>query len=111
MSQTCIKCNSQDNVEEHHISYVPEETVMLCHSCHKRVHSNPQSEYHPKQKLEDVEGLEREDAPERASLTVKQINSNKYVYWQWRDGEQIQSEYIGSMSKLFENITAWGSAE
>jgi len=34
------------------------------------------------------------EAPARATLTVKDINDNRYYYWQWRDGEKIRSESI-----------------
>ncbi|ELY59271.1 hypothetical protein [Natronococcus jeotgali] len=38
--------------------------------------------------------LDRDDAPSSATLTTKEINGNRYYYWQWREGEQIKSEYI-----------------
>ena len=33
--------------------------------------------------------------PSGASITIKEINDNRYRYWQWRDGEKIKSKYIG----------------
>lgn len=51
--------------------------------------------------LEDrsSEGRPSEDRPDgvpsKASTTVKEINSNRYYYWQWRDGDQIRSQYKG----------------
>lgn len=33
--------------------------------------------------------------PANATLTVKQINNNRYYYWQWRDGDSIRSKYKG----------------
>jgi hypothetical protein len=57
---------------------------------------------------ERQENLEAEDeAPENesnerpngvpagASVTIKEINDNRYRYWQWRDGDKIKSKYIG----------------
>lgn len=35
------------------------------------------------------------DVPSKAMITVKEINGNRYNYWQWRDGEQIKSKYKG----------------
>lgn len=35
------------------------------------------------------------DVPSKATITVKEINGNRYNYWQWRDGEQIKSKYKG----------------
>jgi len=31
--------------------------------------------------------------PSRATLTVKEINDNRYYYWQWREGDKIKSKY------------------
>jgi hypothetical protein len=33
--------------------------------------------------------------PANATLTVKEINNNRYYYWQWRDGDSIRSKYKG----------------
>jgi len=33
------------------------------------------------------------DIPSGATLTVKEINDNRYYYWQWRDGDQVRSQY------------------
>ncbi|ELY63028.1 hypothetical protein [Natronococcus jeotgali] len=38
--------------------------------------------------------LDRDDAPSNATLATKEINGNRYYYWQWREGEKIKSEYI-----------------
>lgn len=38
------------------------------------------------------------DAPSRATRVIKEINENRYYYWQWREGEKIKSEYIGPVS-------------
>jgi len=38
------------------------------------------------------------DVPAGASVTVKEINDNRYRYWQWRDGEKIKSKYIGPVT-------------
>jgi hypothetical protein len=39
-----------------------------------------------------------DDVPSKATITVKEINDNRYYYWQWRDGEQIRSKYKGPVS-------------
>ena len=36
-----------------------------------------------------------DDVPSKATITVKEINDNRYYYWQWRDGEKIKSKYKG----------------
>ena len=39
-----------------------------------------------------------DDVPSKATITIKEINDNRYYYWQWRDGEKIRSEYKGPVS-------------
>jgi len=34
-----------------------------------------------------------DDVPSKATITVKEINDNRYYYWQWREGEKIKSKY------------------
>jgi hypothetical protein len=34
-----------------------------------------------------------DDVPTKATITIKEINDNRYYYWQWRDGEKIRSKY------------------
>jgi hypothetical protein len=46
----------------------------------------------------DADGEERpddipEDVPAKATITIKEINDNRYYYWQWREGEKIKSKY------------------
>ncbi|WP_262174629.1 hypothetical protein [Haloarcula laminariae] len=44
----------------------------------------------------DEEANDRPDGvPAGASVTIKEINDNRYRYWQWRDGDKIKSKYIG----------------
>jgi len=51
---------------------------------------------------EELEGKNSEekppDVPAGASVTIKDINDNRYRYWQWRDGEKIKSKYIGPVT-------------
>jgi len=39
-----------------------------------------------------------EDVPTKATITIKEINDNRYYYWQWRDGEKIRSQYKGPVN-------------
>jgi len=39
-----------------------------------------------------------DDVPSKATLTVKEINDNRYHYWQWREGDRIKSKYKGPAS-------------
>ena len=34
-----------------------------------------------------------DDVPSKATITVKEINDNRYYYWQWREGDRINSKY------------------
>jgi hypothetical protein len=33
------------------------------------------------------------DVPSKATVTIKEINDNRYYYWQWREGEKVKSKY------------------
>ena len=39
-----------------------------------------------------------DDVPSKATITIKEINDNRYYYWQWRDGEKIRSQYKGPVN-------------
>jgi hypothetical protein len=39
-----------------------------------------------------------DDVPAKATITIKEINDNRYYYWQWREGEKIRSEYKGPVN-------------
>lgn len=36
-----------------------------------------------------------DDVPSKATITIKEINDNRYYYWQWREGDRIKSKYKG----------------
>lgn len=43
------------------------------------------------------EGAERsadlpDDVPAKATIAIKEINNNRYDYWQWRGGESVKSK-------------------
>jgi hypothetical protein len=33
-----------------------------------------------------------DDVPSKATITIKEINDNRYYYWQWREGEKVKSK-------------------
>lgn len=43
---------------------------------------------------EEIREQEPDEAPSKAGITIKTINDNRYYYYQWREGDQIKSEYI-----------------
>jgi hypothetical protein len=47
---------------------------------------------------------ERPDSvPAKATTVVKEINDNRYYYWQWRDGDQVKSKYMKPVSSSAED--------
>jgi hypothetical protein len=99
--EICSRCFTKKNLERHHLSYVPSEAITLCRSCHNYAHNNSSCEFAPEQdpgKLFDEPSAESE-APARANVTVKRINSNEYFYYAWRDGTRVKTEYICSVKE------------
>ncbi|QCC49460.1 hypothetical protein [Halobellus limi] len=45
----------------------------------------------PEERPEDLP----DDVPSKATITIKEINDNRYYYWQWREGDKIKSKYKG----------------
>ena len=39
-----------------------------------------------------------DDVPTKATITIKEINDNRYYYWQWRDGDKVTSKYKGPVN-------------
>ena len=37
-----------------------------------------------------------DDVPAKATITIKEINDNRYYYWQWREGDRVKSKYKGA---------------
>ena len=50
----CLECGETGLLHEHHIRYNPPESVDLCPSCHRQVHSNEHHELYPEDKAEKV---------------------------------------------------------
>jgi hypothetical protein len=38
------------------------------------------------------------DVPSKATITIKEINDNRYYYWQWREGDTVTSKYKGPVN-------------
>ena len=52
-----------------------------------------------KEESEDDEIDERpDDVPLKATITIKEINDNRYYYWQWREGDKVKSKYKGPVN-------------
>ncbi|WP_276274257.1 hypothetical protein [Haloarcula litorea] len=39
-----------------------------------------------------------DDVPTKATITIKEINDNRYYYWQWREVDKIKSKYKGPVN-------------
>ena len=39
-----------------------------------------------------------DDVPTKATITIKEINDNRYYYWQWREGDSVMSKYKGPVN-------------
>ncbi|SEO74325.1 hypothetical protein SAMN05216388_10185 [Halorientalis persicus] len=39
-----------------------------------------------------------DDVPSKATITTKEINDNRYYYWQWREGDKVKSKYKGPVN-------------
>jgi len=39
-----------------------------------------------------------DDVPAKATITIKEINDNRYYYWQWREGDTVTSKYKGPVT-------------
>lgn len=61
---------------------------------YKRATAESQAADSPESDEQDVED-QPTGVPAKASITVKEINGNRYEYWQWREGESIKSKYKG----------------
>ena len=104
-NEVCSRCVATDNLEVHHIQYIPEKITTLCRSCHKHVHNCSSSPFEPTQDANELFNAPTDDcdAPTNASVTVKEINNNPYFYWNWRDEESIKSEFICALSDAAEH--------
>ncbi|USZ70166.1 hypothetical protein NGM10_17900 (plasmid) [Halorussus salilacus] len=40
-----------------------------------------------------------DDVPAKATITIKEINDNRYYYWQWRESEKVTSKYKGPVDQ------------
>ncbi|RDZ39623.1 hypothetical protein C5B91_19500 [Haloferax sp. Atlit-10N] len=52
----------------------------------------------PKSELEERTNDLPDDVPTKATITIKEINDNRYYYWQWREGDKIKSKYKGPVN-------------
>jgi hypothetical protein len=39
-----------------------------------------------------------DEVPSKATITIKDINDNRYYYWQWREGDKVTSKYKGPVN-------------
>ena len=97
----CSRCGSSEDLQTHHIKYIPEEITTLCQNCHNYVHANTSSPFAPKQESNSLfsEPRDKHEAPKKASITVKEIYGNPYFYWIWREDGAVKTKYICKLSE------------
>jgi hypothetical protein len=59
---------------------------------HKEREARLQEESGREEFQERLESLP-DDVPSKATITIKEINDNRYYYWQWREGDKVKSKY------------------
>ncbi|ELZ76325.1 hypothetical protein C5B89_18100 [Haloferax sp. Atlit-47N] len=64
---------------------------------HKEREARPEEEP-PEEELEEQPDDLPDDVPRKATITIKEINDNRYYYWQWREGDKIKSKYKGPVN-------------
>jgi len=94
--EECARCGRSENLETHHLQYIPEEVTTLCGDCHTRVHNHSTSPFAPRQDANDLFEKPPADSgvPQSATVTVKQVNGHPYFYWNWREEDGVTSAFI-----------------
>ena len=60
----------------------------------KEAQSGAEMEEEDVSREDSVDDSDRpEDVPAKASIVVKEINDNRYYYYQWREGDTVKSKY------------------
>ncbi|WP_324760978.1 hypothetical protein [Haloarcula montana] len=59
---------------------------------HKAREARPEEES-ADDEIEQRPGDFPDGVPSKATITIKEINDNRYYYWQWREGEKVKSKY------------------
>ena len=83
-------------------NYSPDQLQHVAHYA-EELAEHKAREARLKEESENDEIEERPDdlpngVPSKATITIKNINDNRYYYWQWRDGEKVRSKYKGPVN-------------
>ena len=77
--------------------YSTEQLQQVAHYAEKLAeYKDRESPLKEKSEKYDVEGQpddHPDDVPAKATITIKEINDNRYYYWQWREGDKVKSKY------------------
>ena len=119
----CENCGSDDSVHIHHrdgdaTNDHLDNLISLCASCHRKVHAGSrETELLARLAIEadqpdaQFDPANFDDVPQNATVTVKETYPGcKYYYWQWRDGDDIRSECIGSCDEYPTGMAAKSQA-
>jgi hypothetical protein len=82
--------------------YSPEQLQHVAQYA-ERLAEHKTREDHLDEESEEKEMEEHPDnlpdgVPSKATITIKEINDNRYYYWQWRDGDTVTSKYKGPVN-------------
>jgi len=80
----CELCSATANIDEHHISYEPEKTILLCRSCHQEVHG---AESHP---------LQPDDRPAKTTIGISE-GTKKALQEERRPNESSYDQTIARL--------------
>jgi len=66
-------------------------------------HKDREARLEEEEKADNADVKERpddlpDDVPAKAAITIKEINDNRYYYWQWREGDSVKSKYKGPVN-------------
>jgi len=82
------KWGEKERLIEHHISYQPEETILVCDRCHQEIHNNPDHEYAPTEKQ-----LWKAEKTVRKS-DVRRLTQVGKVRFSYKKSSQIHEGYF-----------------
>lgn len=99
----CIICGGSNDLHEHHTNYKDDKTVLLCRSCHMKVHKTDEF------RNDLLPELSREEAFEEGYIEgyIEQSNSKsrKFTLYVSDDNEDLAA-WIEKMSDVFGSESA-----
>jgi len=109
----CLCCDADSSLDVHHVDGNPtnddlENLVVLCKSCHRKVHNGKREtttmsmmvDRLGELRVPDLDPDDFEAVPSTATLTTKETAPGlKYYYWQWNRGGTLHSKYAAPVDE------------